>query len=114
MAVAVEDVQTALALIIMPDTLGQIEGPVGMPDPIAHQDLARRFPGDQRVFDRNAKNIVICYLLHAKSIYPPLNQMTVAVAIVAIVHVVWPIGISFVRRTVEDLDIAGILVKWAI
>src|SRR6267142_5615947 len=98
----------------MPDTLREVKGPVGMPDPIAHQDLGRRFPGDQRVFNRNAQNAVVGHLLDAKSIDPPFNQITVAVAIVAIFYVVWPIGISFVRWAAEDLHIDCILVKGAI
>src|SRR5260370_32337993 len=108
MAMAVKQVQTALALVIMPDTLRQVEGSVGMPYPIAEQDFRRRFPGDQRVFDRNAKKTVVGHLLDAKCIYPPLNQVTVAITIVAIIHVVWPIGISFVGRAAEDLDVDGI------
>src|SRR6266436_8645950 len=114
MAIAVKYVQTALALVIMPDTLGQVEGPVGMPYPIAHQDLGRRFPGDQRVFDRNARNAVVGHLLDAKSIYAPLNQITIAIAVIAIVDVVWPIRVSFVGRAAEDFDIDGIFVKRAI
>src|SRR5436190_3621662 len=114
MTIAIQHVQSALTFVIMPDTLRQVKRPVGMPDPIAHQDLGRRFPGDQRVFDWNAQNAVVRNLLDAKSIDPPLNQITIAVAIIAIVYVVWPIRVSFVGRAAEYLDIEGILVKWAI
>src|SRR6266436_3286883 len=114
MTLAVEHVQTALAFVIMPDALRQVERSVRMPDPISQQDLRRWFLSDQRVFDWHAPNTVVGDLLDAKSIYPPFNQITVAVTIITTVHVVRPIGVSFIGRAVKEFDIAGILIKRAI
>ena len=92
MTVAVEHVEAATTLVVMPDAFLVGIATVGVPGPITLHDFVRRSEGDFRRLDRRACVRVgpvgiAGHMSHAKGVMLPLHKVTVAVAQVAIFDV---------------------------